>query len=68
MEKTTNLNIKGMHCKSCEALIKMELEEIGVNKINIDHKTGKASIKYNEDKVSLEEIKSTIKKQGYGVN
>ena len=65
--KEINLRIKGMHCKSCEMLIKEELNELGVNECNIDYKTGKAIITFEESKLSSDSIKSAIKKQGYEV-
>ncbi len=39
---TIKFNVNGMHCKSCETLIKDELSEIpSVESVEIDHKTGK---------------------------
>ena len=36
-----NLNVNGMHCKSCEMLIKDEISEIsGIQSVEVDHKTG----------------------------
>ena len=66
--KKIYLNIKGMHCKSCEMLIKDELEEMGVKEIEINHKTGKAAVTFDETKLKLDSIKAAIKKQGYVVN
>lgn len=65
--KNINLKIKGMHCKSCEAVIKMELEDLGITECEIDYKTGKATITFDENKANTEQIKSTIKKQGYEI-
>ena len=37
-----NFGVTGMHCKSCEMLIKDEIEGIpGVETVAVDHKTGK---------------------------
>ena len=63
--KKIKLKIKGMHCPSCEMLIKDALEEIGVKSSKIDSKTGQAEIEFDEIKISLEEIKKTIEKGGY---
>ncbi len=60
------LKIEGMHCKSCAILINSELEDIGV-KSNIDYKSGKAEIEFDEDKISENQIKDAIKKEGYKV-
>lgn len=61
MKKT--LKIKGMHCKSCEMLIKSDLEDIGV-KANIDSQLGKAVVEFDESKISLGKIKEKISKSG----
>lgn len=60
----TTLTIKGMHCKSCEFLIKDSLEEIGVKNIKIDYKTGKLEFEFNEKEINLEKIKEVIKSAG----
>lgn len=65
--KKINLTIKGMHCKSCEMLIKDELMDLGVNECKIDHKSGKSAIVFDESKTDLSSIKSAIIKQGYKV-
>lgn len=56
-----------MHCKSCETLLKDDLQELGVKECEIDHKSGKASIILDESKVSFDAVKSIIKKRGYEV-
>ena len=59
----TNLNIKGMHCKSCVQLVEGELKG-KVNSIKVEE-NGKASIDFDEKKISLQKIKDTIKELGY---
>ena len=65
--KKINLTIKGMHCKSCETLIKDELIESGAKECKIDYKSGKARIIFDESSLNLDSIKSIIKKEGYDV-
>jgi copper chaperone len=65
--KKINIKIKGMHCKSCEMLIKDELEELGAKEIGIDYKTGKVSLTFDESKLKLDTIKTAIKKLRYEV-
>ena len=61
MKKT--ITIKGMHCKSCKMLIEDALEDIGVNaSVHVD--LGKADLEFDEEKVSLEKIKETIRGEG----
>ncbi|KKU55590.1 MAG: Heavy metal translocating P-type ATPase [Candidatus Moranbacteria bacterium GW2011_GWE1_49_15] len=60
------LDIKGMHCSSCEIIAKEELSELaGVSEIAIDSKTGKGELVLDEDRNSLEDVLSAIKKAGY---
>ena len=60
------LNVKGMHCKSCEVLLKDTLSDIGVD-AEADHKTGIIKINFDEKKVNLDKIKKIIAECGYKV-
>ncbi len=65
MDKIIKLYIEGMHCKSCEKIIEMELTEIsGVKSVKIDSvaKTGEATV---EENVAENEIIAAITKAGY---
>jgi len=63
--KNINLKIEGMHCESCEKIIKMEIEEVpGVLESKIDSKIGTGNIKV-EDSVEGEVIIEAVKKAGY---
>ena len=63
-----NLNVKGMHCKSCVILVKDALEEIGASNIKIDlnekKQIGKVSFDYSGNKDKAIEV---IEKEGYTV-
>ncbi|MEK6893136.1 MAG: heavy-metal-associated domain-containing protein [Nanoarchaeota archaeon] len=59
----TNLNIKGMHCKSCVKLIESELQD-KVNTIQVQE-NGNAIIDFDEKKISLQKIKDILKELGY---
>ncbi|MAG78629.1 heavy metal transporter [archaeon] len=59
----TTLTIKGMHCKSCETLIKDALEDIGVTNTTFN----KDQLTIDTD-LPLEKVKQTIKDEGYEVN
>jgi len=67
--KKESLLIQGMHCKSCETLIKDALEEElkGIKSIKISAAKGDAVIEYDEKETSLDEIKKVIKGEGYKV-
>lgn len=59
-------NIKGMHCASCSKIIEMELEGKVISS-NIDPKSGKAIIDFDEKKISEKQIAEIITKAGYKV-
>jgi copper chaperone CopZ len=61
-----SLNISGMTCGGCEATVKMSAKKVdGVIDCNADYKTGKAEVKFNPDKVSVEQIAKAITDAGY---
>ena len=60
----TTLNIKGMHCGSCSKIIEMELSD-KVKSISVNHETEKATIDFDDKKISLQQIKDIIKQAGY---
>lgn len=66
--KKIKLKVKGMHCKSCEVLIKDELEEQeGITDVQISHETGEFTADIDENKISVQKVKDIIKEQGYKV-
>lgn len=68
MLKKINLNISGIHCRSCKNLIETEVDILpGVKNITVDHKTGKTEVEFDETKVDKEKIEAEIKKLGYTI-
>jgi len=66
--KNITLKISGMHCAACAAKIEKTLKkEKRVFSINVNLVTETASLKYDQGKISLEEIKKVINDLGYGV-
>lgn len=64
----TKLKVSGMHCNSCETLIKEDLEELeGVKEAKADSKKGIVEVEYDEKKTSINTIKNLIIKGGYKV-
>jgi copper chaperone CopZ len=59
------LKVEGMHCSSCEMLIKDSLEDIGVEDVIFNKNV--MTFGYKDDS-ELEKIKETIKKEGYDVS
>ena len=65
MEKT--FKITGMHCSSCEMLIKDALEDSGVKVKEISSKKGIAKVDFDEKKTNESKIKTIIEGEGYKV-
>ena len=60
----SELKVNGMHCKSCEILIKDSLNDINVE-AEVNHKNGIVKLKFDEKIVSLDKIKKVVKECGY---
>lgn len=61
-----SFNVSGMHCGSCEMLIKDELGELpGVSDAEIDFKSGKGSVSLNLEQNSTDDIIKAIANAGY---
>ncbi len=60
-----NFSVNGMHCKSCEMLIKDEISDIsGVETVSVDHKTGKGYLTA-KDEINSQLIMEAIENAGY---
>lgn len=65
MKQPIQFKVQGMHCGSCEILIKDELAEVkGISDIQIDYKSGKGSLMIESTK-STDVVLEAIKKAGY---
>ena len=50
-----------MHCKSCEQLVDMALEDLeGIDKVSSSHESGIVNVRFDESKVDTQTIKKTI--------
>ncbi|MFQ9264043.1 MAG: heavy-metal-associated domain-containing protein [Clostridia bacterium] len=64
--KETNLKIEGMHCAGCSTRLEKVLNNLeGVEKAQVNLQEKKATIKYDENKISLESIKEAIEDAGF---
>ena len=64
--KETNLKIEGMHCAGCSTRLEKvlnNLDGVEIAKVSLEEK--KATIKYDENKISLESIKEAIEDAGF---
>ncbi len=66
--KKLQLKIHGMHCASCEVLIERKFKKVaGVEKVNVDHASGKAEILCSREP-NLKELASAVQQDGYRVS
>ncbi len=62
------LKVSGMHCKSCEIILKEEIEEISeVSSAVPDHKEDTIKLKFDGSNKTLNLIKELIIKEGYEI-
>ncbi len=62
------IQTKGMHCQSCEILIKDGLKELeGINRVEASHKSGIVSVDFDDKKLSEKEIIEVVKLEGYEI-
>lgn len=67
--KNITLNIKGMHCASCEIIIQESLEAMdGVNSAYLDFKKGTGMIDFDDTKVKDSDLMNVIQREGYEVS
>ena len=62
----TNLKIEGMHCAGCSTRLEKvlnNLEGVEIAKVSLEEK--KATIKYDETKINIENIKEAIEDTGF---
>lgn len=64
--KETNLKIEGMHCAGCSTRLEKVLNNLeGVETAKVSLEEKKATIKYDETKISLGSIKESIEDAGF---
>ena len=64
--KEVVLKIKGMHCTGCSTRLEKVLNnQDGVEDAKVSFEEAKAEIKYDENQISLEEIKEVIVDAGF---
>ncbi|WP_336775225.1 copper ion binding protein [Paenibacillus sp. MMO-58] len=64
--KQATLNVNGMSCQHCVNSIEKALKEIG-GSAHVDLKNNAVTVEYDENKLSLDEVKTAIEEQGYDV-
>ncbi|HML02084.1 MAG TPA: heavy metal translocating P-type ATPase [Candidatus Bathyarchaeia archaeon] len=65
-EQEVILQILGMHCTACATGIESGLRRLdGVIEANVNFATKEAVVRFDEDKVTLDRIKASVKRGGY---
>ncbi|CEP39342.1 copper-transporting P-type ATPase [[Clostridium] sordellii] len=63
-----DMKIEGMTCQSCAKAVERSVGKLdGIEKINVNIATDKATIEYDSSKVKIAQIKMTIEKLGYKI-
>ena len=66
IEKT--LNVEGMSCGHCKAAVEEELNGLpGVERSNADLERGTVEVRYDEAKVTDDDLKGAVEEAGYTV-
>ncbi len=64
--KELSLKIKGMHCTGCSTRLEKVLNnQDGVENTKVSFEEAKAEIKFDESKISLDQIKEAIVDAGF---
>ena len=67
MENIT-LSVQGMSCGHCVNAVESSVGKLnGVEQVNVHLESGKVDVSFDNEKVTLSEIKETIDDQGYDV-
>jgi Cu+-exporting ATPase len=63
------LEVTGMHCGSCSALIEEVLaEQPGLVAVQVELETERARVTYDESVTDLDAVRSAISELGYGAS
>jgi len=66
MKQHINIDIQGMHCASCSAIIEMSLKnKKGMESISVNLLSGTASMIYDDGEIGPEDIITIINDLGY---
>jgi copper chaperone len=61
-------NVPEMSCGHCKATVEGELNKLsGVERSNADFERGIVEVRYDEDRVTTEELEGAIEEAGYSV-
>jgi copper chaperone len=67
--QTETLKVTGMTCGGCISKITKALKTVsGVSDVEVSLSAGEATVQYDEQKTSSDQLKSAVKSAGYGVD
>lgn len=67
--QTDLLKVTGMTCSGCTSKVMKMLKEVnGVSDVDVSLAAGEATVKFDDSLTSTDQLKSTIKSAGYGVD
>jgi copper chaperone CopZ len=67
MMKKISLVVLGMHCRSCEMLIKEALTDLGATDVVVSQKEESVKVTFDDTKLKESEIITAIENEGYTV-
>lgn len=68
MSINAELNVEDMSCDNCEAVVQNSLTALeGVEDVHIDLGAKKVTVRYDDIKINLVDIKQTLMEKGYSV-
>lgn len=68
VDENVTLSITGMTCAACANRIEKNISKVpGVQKVNVNLATEKASVMYNPTEATVDDIIAKVKKTGYGI-
>jgi len=67
--QTEQLQVTGMTCGGCTGKVTQALKAIpGVGDVKVSLSAGEATVQYDERRTSPDQLKSAVKRAGYGVD
>lgn len=62
------LDVHGMDCPGCENRVQTALTRLeGVIRVDADHRTGRVTVRFDEARLSVDDVNERIRDAGYEV-
>lgn len=66
--QTVTLTVEGMSCGHCVKAVETGVNELnGIENVTVNLEDANVAVSYDDEKVSVDEIKEAIEEQGYDV-